>query len=151
MKLGRRILDLVRAVALAPRRGTPDSRPVAPDSRPEGQLEQIRCSLARADVRRQKLQDDLAAAEEAGRNREAVRLRRQMEQLSRSAEQLQGALDRIDTHLEAALPARKRETRTPEAASSLNAQAAPTPSDQTSAMPQDANIEARKRRLSRSD
>ena len=66
----------------------------------EAQLEQIRKSLARAAVREQQLQADLALAEEEGRERDAVRLRRELADLSRSTDELQGTLDLIEARIE---------------------------------------------------
>jgi hypothetical protein len=64
------------------------------------QLEQIRRSLTGAAVREKQLRDDLALAEQEGRERDAVRLRRELSDLSRSTDELQSALDLIEARIE---------------------------------------------------
>ena len=99
MKLSRRIRDLVRAGVAAPSRfsGSGKDRSAA---RLEGQLEQIGKSLAQAAAREKQMQDELALAEEEGRERDAVRLRRQLADLAESTEELQKALDLIEARIE---------------------------------------------------
>jgi hypothetical protein len=63
-------------------------------------LEQIGKSLAQAAAREKQLQDDLAMAEEEGRERDAVRLRRQLADLAESSDELQKALDLIEARIE---------------------------------------------------
>jgi hypothetical protein len=69
-------------------------------ARLEGQLEQIGRSLAQAAAREKQMQDELALAEEEGRERDAVRLRRQLADLAESTDELQKALDLIEARIE---------------------------------------------------
>jgi hypothetical protein len=69
-------------------------------ARMEAQLEQIRKSLARAAVREQQLGEDLDLAEQEGRERDAVRLRRELADLGRSTDELQATLDLIEARIE---------------------------------------------------
>jgi hypothetical protein len=66
----------------------------------EGQLEQIGKSLAQAAAREKQMQDELALAEEEGRERDAARLRRQLADLAVSTDELQKALDLIEARIE---------------------------------------------------
>ncbi len=99
MKLSKRIRDLVRAGVAVPSRfsGLGKDRSAA---RLEGQLEQIGKSLAQAAAREKQMQDELALAEEEGRERDAVRLRRQLADLAESTDELQKALDLIEARIE---------------------------------------------------
>jgi septal ring factor EnvC (AmiA/AmiB activator) len=101
MKLSERIRDLLRANLAAP-----PWRSVLGDRRsPAGmdaQLEQIRRSLAQAALREKRLQDELAQAEQEGREREAIRLRRELSELGQSSDELRATLDRIEAYLEVA-------------------------------------------------
>jgi hypothetical protein len=69
-------------------------------ARLEAQLEQIGKSLAQAAAREKQLQDDLALAEAEGRERDAVRIRRQLADLAESSDELQKALDLIEARIE---------------------------------------------------
>ena len=101
MKLSERIRDLLRANLTAP-----PWRSVVGESRsPAGmdaQLEKIRKSLAQAALREKRLQDELARAEQEGREREAIRLRRELSELGQSTDELRATLDRIEAYLEVA-------------------------------------------------
>ena len=98
MKLSKRILDLVRASLAAPKlSGLGKQRS---PQRLEAQLEHIRKSLVQAAGREKRLQDALPLAEQEGREREAVRLRRQLADLARSSQELQAALDLIQARIE---------------------------------------------------
>jgi hypothetical protein len=99
MKLSRRIRDLVRAGLASPARFSGLGKGKSP-ARLERQLEQIGKSLAQAAVREEQMQDELALAEEEGRERDAVRLRRQLADLAESTDELQKALDLIEARIE---------------------------------------------------
>jgi len=99
MKLSRRIRDLVRAGLASPARISGSGKSKSP-ARLEGQLEQIGKSLALAAAREKQMQDDLALAEAEGRERDAVRLRRQLADLAESTDELQKALDLIEARIE---------------------------------------------------
>jgi hypothetical protein len=99
MKLSRRIRDLVRAGLASPRRVSGLGRSKSPE-RIEAQLEQIRKSLTRAAAREERLQDDLALAEQEGRERDAVRIRRELAGLAQSTHELRAALDLIEARIE---------------------------------------------------
>ncbi len=101
MKLSERIKALLRANLATP----PWRSAVGEGRSPAGmdaQLEQIRRSLAQAALREKRLQDDLARAEQAGREREAIRLRRELSELEQSTDELRATLDRIEAYLEVA-------------------------------------------------
>lgn len=99
MKLSRRLRDLVRAGVAVPSRfsGLGQGRSAAGL---EGQLEQIGKSLAQAAAREKHMRDELALAEEEGRERDAARLRRQLADLAESTDELQKALDLIEARIE---------------------------------------------------
>ena len=99
MKLSRRIRDLVRAGVASPARFSGLGKGKSP-ARLERQLEQIGKSLAQAAAREKKMQDELALAEEEGRERDAARLRRQLADLAESTDELQKALDLIEARIE---------------------------------------------------
>jgi hypothetical protein len=110
----------------------------------DAQLEQIRRSLAQAAVREKRLQDELAQAEQEGREREAIRLRRELSELGRSSGELRATLDRIEAYLELA---RQNQAAPPPAS--------PPPPDvgtgeaqaPSRSAPDDTDLEARKSRL----
>ncbi len=142
MKLSERIKTLLRANLAAP----PWRSVMAGGRSPAGmdaQLEQIRRSLAQAAMREKRLQDELAQAEQEGREREAIRLRRELSELGRSSDELRATLDRIEAYLEAA---RQNQAAPPPASSPLAAG-----SDEVQASspgtPDDADLDARKSRL----
>ncbi|GAB4541802.1 MAG: hypothetical protein Kow0063_33030 [Anaerolineae bacterium] len=63
-------------------------------------MEHIRRSLVQTAARQERLQDDLSQAEAEGRERDALRLRRELADLARSADELQAALDLIEARIE---------------------------------------------------
>ncbi len=99
MKLSKRIRDLVRANLASPPRLTDLSRARSPGQL-EAELEHIRKSLVRSAAREKQLQDDLTLAEQEGRERDAIRLRRELSELSKSRDELQAALDLIAARIE---------------------------------------------------
>jgi len=99
MKLSKRILDLVRAGLTAPPKLSGLGKERSP-ARLEAQLERIRKSLVQAAGREKRLQEELATAEQEGRERDAVRLRRELADLTRSSQELQSALDLIEARIE---------------------------------------------------
>ena len=99
MKLSRRIQHLVQANLTSPRRSSNVGRAESPRQM-EKQLEQIRKSLARAAARENRLMDALALAEKEGRERDADRLRRELNDLARSTDKLQTALALIEARIE---------------------------------------------------
>lgn len=132
MRLGRRILDLVQAVTrAAPRTLTAGLRDV--DESPE----RLEAALARAEERRRRLEESLAAAERAGQEEAVRQARRQIEELTRSAEGLRQVLDRLSARREAAAR--------PSPAAAPSDVATPAKQPESDA---DADLEARKRRLS---
>jgi hypothetical protein len=148
MKLSERIKALLRANL-----AEPPWRSVAGENRsPAGtdaQLEQIRKSLAQAALREKRLQDDLARAEQEGREREAIRLRRQLSELGQSSDELRATLDRIEAYLEVA----RRDQAAPPPAAPAPAPVAgvegsdEAQSSQTQSSPEDADLSARMSRL----
>jgi hypothetical protein len=145
MKLSERIKALLRANLAEP----PWRSVVGENRSPAGtdaQLDQIRKSLAQAALREKRLQDDLARAEQEGREREAIRLRRQLSELGQSSDELRATLDRIEAYLEVA---RRDQAAPPPAAPS------PAPAggadeaqpSQTQSSPEDADLSARMSRL----
>lgn len=101
MKLSKRIRDLVRGNLASPRRLTELGGARSPDQL-EAQLEHIRRSLVRSAAREKQLQDDLTLAEQEGRERDAIRLRRELSELDKSTDELQAALDLIAARMEMA-------------------------------------------------
>jgi seryl-tRNA synthetase len=99
MKLSKRIRDLVRANLASPR-GLAGLGQVRSPAKLEARLEYIRKSLVRSAGREKQLQDELALAEQQGREQDAARLRREMADLSRSTDELQSALDLIQARIE---------------------------------------------------
>ncbi len=147
MKLSERIRDLLRANL-----STPPWRSAVGEARsPAGmdaQLEQIRKSLAQAASREKRLQDELAQAEQEGREREAIRLRRELSELGQSTDELRATLDRIEAYLEMA----RQKQAAPSPASPPPAAAGPdVGTDEAQApsqdAPGDADLSARMARL----
>jgi hypothetical protein len=138
MKLSERIKALLRANL-----AVPPWRSVVGETRsPAGmdaQLEQIRKSLAQAALREKRLQDELARAEEEGREREAIRLRRELSELGQSTDELRATLDRIEAYLEMA---RQDQAAPPPSAEEAGEAQAPGGST-----PEDADLSARMSRL----
>lgn len=144
-KLSRRIRDVLRASLLAPPRlrGLGQARP--PTSM-EAQLEHIRTSLAQAAAREKRLQDDMALAEQEGRERDALRLQRQLADLARSSDELRAVLELIEARIEVE---RQAETQpTPEAVASLPEEAASPQVPLAAEADQSDDLAARKERLS---
>jgi hypothetical protein len=94
MKLPRRILDLVRTNIFA-WRGFGVRHTVPSSQGMPTELQGTQEVLAGAEATRQRLQGALEAAEREGRDRDARLLRRQVQELSGSIEQLQAALELI--------------------------------------------------------
>ena len=99
MKLSKRIRDLVRA-NLTPRQWLSGLGQAQSPAQGNMQLERIRKSLAQAAAREKQLQENLALAEQEGRERDAIRLRRELAELGRSGDELQAALDLIEARVE---------------------------------------------------
>lgn len=99
MKLSRRIRDLVRAGLRSPQ-SISSRRKLGSPRQVETQLEQIRQALTQAAGREKRVQDVLSLAEQEGRERDAIRLRRELADLERSRDELQAALDLIEAHIE---------------------------------------------------
>jgi hypothetical protein len=99
VKLSRRIRDLVRAGLRSPQ-SISSRRKFRSPRQVEAQLDQINQALTRAAGRDKRLQDALSLAEQEGRERDAIRLRREMADLDRSRDELQAALDLIEAHIE---------------------------------------------------
>ena len=127
----------------------------------EAQLDQIRKSLAKAALREKQLQDDLVEAERQGRERDVVRLRRELAGLAESADELQRTLDLIEARIEIDHERREDADESPlseislEAegarldaeASYLEANAADSPQTSRKDEGDDADLSARKARL----
>jgi hypothetical protein len=144
MKLSKRIRDLVRANLASPPRLTDLSGARSPDQL-EAQLEHIRRSLVRSAAREKQLQDDLALAEQEGRERDAIRLRRELSELSKSRDELQAALDLIAARIEMT-----RETRKGQAPPQpYPAEAFPTAEESLAAPEDEDELAARKSRLAK--
>jgi hypothetical protein len=145
MKLGKRILDLVKAMVLAAPRDVRPSPQSAGSCGGDDRPEQLRRALARAEDRRQNLEQNLATARQVGRDREAMGVQRQIDELARSSQGLRQALDVIEARREAAVrssagpatavPGNRAGLADGEAVAGETAPAA------------DAELEARKRRL----
>jgi hypothetical protein len=115
MKLSKRIRDLVRANLASPR-GLADLARVRSPDKLEARLEHIRKSLVRSAAREKQLQDELALAEQQGREQDAVRLRRELADLSQSSDELQSALDLIAARIEMASENKELASQPPPAA-----------------------------------
>lgn len=142
MKLSKRIQDLLRANLASPPRWFSGRGKARSPAQMEAQLEQIRKSLAQAAGREKRLQDELALAEQEGREREAIRLRRELAELGRSRDELQAALDVIEARIEMARQSQTAAVAIPSTAKEL---ASPQPSLAESG--EDAELAARKSRL----
>jgi hypothetical protein len=99
MKLSKRIRDLVRANLTTSARFSGLGKAKSPGQL-EAQLDLIHKSLAQAAVRESQVQDELALAEREGRERDAVRLRRELADLTESTGELQRTLDLIEARIE---------------------------------------------------
>jgi hypothetical protein len=148
MKLSKRIRDLVRANLASPRRLTDSSGARSPDQL-EAQLEHIRRSLVRSAAREKQLQDDLALAKQEGRERDAIRLRRELSELGKSTDELQAALDLIAARIEMTREI-KKDQAPPQpypAAASPTAEEMGSPQTSLAAPEDEDNLAARKARL----
>jgi seryl-tRNA synthetase len=145
MRLGKRILDLLKAVVRSAPRDVMAAPQPAGSHGGDDQPEQLRRALARAEDRRQKLEQNLATAGQAGREREAMVMRRQIDELARSSEGLSQALEVIEARREAAVrsPAAPA-TSAPDNRGSLADGEAVAGETAPAA---DTDLEARKRRL----
>ena len=142
MKLSERIKALLRANL-----ATPPWRSVVGEGRsPAGtdaQLEKIRKALAQAALREKRLQDELARAEQEGREREAIRLRRELSELGQSTDELRATLDRIEAYLEVA----RQNKAAPPPASPLPVEGPDEAQVPAQSTPEDADLNARMSRL----
>jgi hypothetical protein len=146
MKLSRRIRDLVRAGLTPSSRGSRFGRAKSP-ARLEAQLEQIRKSLAQAAVREKQLQDELTLAEEESRERDAIRLRRQLADLARSTDELRAALDLIAARVEMERERKGKAELRPSEKASLEAQETESPQATMADDRDEGDSAARKARL----
>ena len=120
-------------------------------ARLEAGLEQIGKSLAQAAAREKQLRDDLALAEDEGREREADRLRRRLADLAESTHKLQKALDLIEARIE--MEGEREEEAQPRASEEESLLAGETESPQTSVEEKKDgdDLSARKSRLAARD
>ncbi len=102
MKLSRRIKDLLRASVGATLRSPAGWRTAKSPTQMDAQLERIRTSLTRGVAREKRAQDELAMAQQEGRERDAIRLQRDLSELNQSMDELRGALDLIQARIEMA-------------------------------------------------
>jgi hypothetical protein len=149
MKLSKRILDLVRAGIAAPPKLSGLGKERSPE-RLEAQLERIRKSLVQATGREKRLQEELAMAEQEGRERDAVRLRRELADLTRSSQELQSALDLIEARIEMERQS-QAEAGPVTSEGSLLAEEATTPHASLADVDGQADLVARKTRLAAPD
>jgi hypothetical protein len=143
MKLSKRIRDLVRANLASPPRLTNLSRARSPGQL-EAQLEHIRKSLVHSAAREKQLQDDLSLAEQEGRERDAIRLRRELSELSKSRDELQAALDLIAARIEMTRESKEQASPQP-----YPAEASLTAEESLAAPEDEDDLAARKARLAK--
>jgi chromosome segregation ATPase len=143
MKLSKRIRDLVRANLASPPRLTNLSRARSPGQL-EAQLEHIRRSLVHSAAREKQLQDDLSLAEQEGRERDAIRLRRELSELSKSRDELQAALDLIAARIEMTRESKEQASPQPSPAD-----VSPTAEESLAAPEDEDDLAARKARLAK--
>jgi hypothetical protein len=147
MKLSRRIRHLVRASFASSRRSSSIGKAKSPKQM-EKQLEKIRKSLVRAAARENRLMDDLALAEKQGREREANRLRRELNDLARSTDELQAALALIEARIEMERESRGKATSPPsEALTQIEGAHAPQPALEDTGEEEETDLTERKARL----
>ena len=149
MKLSRRIRHLVRANFASPRRSSilGITKTKSP-ARMEKQLEQISKSLVRAAARENRLMNDLALAEKEGRERDANRLRRELNDLARSTAELQAALALIEARIEMERESRDEAPSPPsEVPTQIEVAHAPQPALDDSGEEEEADLAERKARL----
>jgi len=155
MKLSKRIQDLVRA-NLTPRQWLSGLGQAQSPAQGNMQLERIRKSLAQAAAREKQLQENLALAEQAGRERDAIRLRRELAELGRSRDELQAALDLIEARVEMARQEAAHQEMTHQKQAAV-AEASPSATAHDTSRPllaelgEDADLAARKARLATPD
>ena len=143
MKLSRRIRHLVRASFASSRRSSSIGKAKSPK-----QLEKIRKSLVRAAARENRLMDDLALAEKQGREREANRLRRELNDLARSTDELQAALALIEARIEMERESRGKAPSPPsEALTQIEGAHAPQPALEDTGEEEETDLTERKARL----
>ncbi len=148
MKLSERIKALLRANLTEPAWHSAGGED-RPSAGTDAQLDKIRKSLAQAALREKRLQDELAQAEQEGREREAIRLRRELSELGRSSDELRATLDRIEAYLEVvrqnqAAPPPASPTPAPVAG---RAEPDEAQAPQTQSTPEDDELSARMARL----
>ncbi len=145
MKLSERIKALLRANLTEPAWHSAGGED-RPSAGTDAQLDKIRKSLAQAALREKRLQDELAQAEQEGREREAVRLRRELSELGRSSDKLRATLDRIEAYLEVV---RQNQAAPPPASPAPVAGLEPdeAQASQTQSTPEDDELSARMARL----
>jgi hypothetical protein len=141
VKLSGRIRDLIRA-NLSPQRWLGRSSGAGSPEKLEAQLEHIRKSLTQAAGREKRLHDELLIAEQEGREQDAVRLRRELADLSKSGEELRSALDLIEARIEMAHTAKSQDLSTPSPTEDLR-QSASSLTDEG----EEADLASRKARL----
>jgi hypothetical protein len=146
MRLSRRILDFVRARVFSWRGVGGKPVPPSPQGMP-AETRETHESLARAQTTRQRLQGDLEIAEREGRDTDARLLRRQVDEISASIEQLQTALELIQSRVRAAHGQADRSAPSAPIGQTLPTMSAdPGSAAASSGKPDD--LEARKARLS---
>jgi hypothetical protein len=150
MKLSRRIRDLVRAGLASPSQVSRLGKARSP-ARMEARLEQIGKALAQAAARDKQVRDDLALAEDEGRERDAVRLRRQLTDLAESTDKLQKALDLIEARIEIDRERELEAERRPSGEASLLAEETESPQTSLEGEKREDNLTARKSRLAAPD
>jgi hypothetical protein len=99
----------------------------------------------RSAAREKQLQDDLTLAEQEGRERDAIRLRRELSELGKSTDELQAALDLIAARIEMAREI-KKDQAPPQPYPS---EASPTAEESLAAPEDEDDLAARKARLAK--
>ena len=158
MRLSRRIKDLLRASVEAALRPRADWRTAKSPTQLDAQLERIRRSLTRGIAREKHVQDELAMAEQEGRERDAIRLQRDLSELNQSMDELRGALVLIQARIEMAHQAESpeavagataREAARPGTLSHVSLSTAADGGEEPHSASQDDAMEDRKERLSK--
>jgi hypothetical protein len=158
MRLSRRIRDLLRASVGATLRYPAGWRPARSPTKLDAQLERIRTSLTRGIAREKHVQDELAMAEQEGRERDVIRLQRDLSELNQSMDELRGALDLIQARIEMAHQAESSQAVTAAAAgeaarpgtsSHVLLSTATDGGEEPRSASQDDDLEDRKQRLSK--
>ncbi len=158
MKLSRRIKDLLRASVGATLRHPAGWRTAKSPTQLDAQLERIRTSLTRGIAREKHVQDELAMAEQEGRERDTIRLQRDLSELNQSMDELRGALDLIQARIEMAHQAESPEAvagaavgeaAKPGTSSHVSLSTAADGGEEPQSTSQDDDLEDRKERLSK--